>query len=153
MAIEIIITVIGAILSLLGAGIASTKLVNTIVYEFLGKVEPKKTFSERLAELTKSLTNASAEVDSILAEMSHVAKEKQSSVKKLEQSLSQLENQEKDLKDRIKELETVPIPVAEHFVKLMESGERRNRKRDYALFGAGVVVTTLITIIIQLLTG
>ena len=60
---------------------------------------------------------------------------------------------EKQLKDRIAALENVPVPVAEHFAELMASGQRRTAKRDYVLFGAGVLVTTLITIIIQLVSG
>lgn len=150
---EILGTVIAALASLLGAGFASTELVRKILYRFLGKPEPKKAYGERLAELTRSLTNASAEVDSILSELSRIAKEKQSSVKQLEQGLSDLGKREKELKDRIAALENVPIPVAEHFANLMASGQRRSAKRDYVLFGAGVLVTTLITIIIQLVSG
>jgi len=151
--LTILSTVLAGLATLLGAGFASTELFRKLLYWFFGKKEPKKTYSERLAELTQSLTNASTEVDSILLELSHVAKEKQFLVKQLEQSLLQLEKQERELKDRITTLETVPIPVAEHFAKLIESGERRSRKRDYVLFGAGVIVTTLITIIIQFILG
>lgn len=150
---ELLITVIAGLLGLFTAVVASSGLVRSVLYRVLGKPEPKKTYAVRLSELTQSLTNASAEVDSILAELSRVAKEKQSSVKQLEQGLSNLEKQEDELKDRIAALENVPIPVAEHFAKLIESGEHRSAKRDYVLFGAGVLVTTLIAIIIRLFSG
>ncbi len=65
--------------------------------------------------------------------------------------MASLENREKELKEKIEVLEKIPIPVAEHFAKLLESGERRSVRRDYLLFGAGVLVTTVITIAIQLL--
>ena len=149
---EIFISIMAALASLLGAGFVSTEIVRKIIYQLIGKPEPKKPYGERLTELTRSLTKASSEVTSILAELSQVAKEKQTSVKKIEQSLSELEKREKEIKERITTLENVPIPVAEHFAKLMESGEVRSAKRDYVLFGSGVLVTTLITIIIQLIS-
>jgi len=149
---EILISIFAALGSLAVAGVVSTELIRTIIYKLLGKQETKKPYSERLTELTRSLTKASSEVNSILAELSQVAKEKQTSVKKIEQSLSELEKREKEIKERITTLENVPIPVAEHFAKLMESGELRSAKRDYVLFGSGVLVTTLITIIIQLIS-
>jgi len=148
---ETLITLVAALTALVAGVFASSKLVSEVLYRVLGKPEPKKTYAVRLSELTHSLTNASAEVDSILAELSRVAKEKQSTVKQLEQGLSDLEKRENDLKDRIAALENVPIPVAEHFAKLIESGEHRSARRDYVLFGAGVLVTTLLAIIIQLI--
>jgi len=150
---ELLTTLIAGLLTLLVTVIASIDFVRLVLYRVLGKPWPKKTYAVRLSELTQSLTKASAEVDSILAELSRVAKEKQFSVKQLEQGLSDLEKQENELKDRIATLENVPIPAAEHFAKLMESGEHRTAKRDYVLFGSGVLVTTLIAIIIRLVSG
>lgn len=149
---ELLISIFAALGSFAIAGVASTELVRKIIYKLIGKQESKKPYSERLAELTRSLNNASEEVDSILEELSRVAKDKQLSVKQLEQGLLELEKREKELKDQITELENVPIPVAEHFAKLMEYRERRSAMRDYVLFGSGVLVTTLITIIIQLIS-
>ena len=151
--VETLTAVIGALVSLLAGGIASTDLIRKLVHRILGKPEPEKTYSQRLSELTHSLTNASGEVDSLLTELGQVAKEKETSVRKLEQGLTALEQKEQELKDRIKTLEDVPIPAAEHFARLMETGEKRSAMRDYALFGAGVVVTTVITIVIQVFSG
>jgi len=150
---EMLVTIMSALIAMTGAFFVEIDLIRKVFYRILGKPEPKKTYTERIYELTHSLTNASAEVDSILAEMSRVTKEKQSSVDKLEKGLVDLEKQENELKDRIATLENVPIPVAEHFAKFIESGEHRGAKRDYILFGAGVLVTTLIAILIQLISG
>lgn len=107
-------------------------------------------YGERLSELTASLTRSSAEVDLVLRELAQVARDREAAARKLETGLSGLEAREKDLKQRIEILQETPIPVAEHFAKLLQSGERRSARRDYVLFGAGVVVTTGITIAIQL---
>ena len=71
-------------------------------------------------------------------------------MQKLESELATMEGREKELKERIDALEKTPLPVAEHFAKLIESGEKRSARRDYALFGAGVLVTTVVAILIQL---
>ena len=112
-----------------------------------------KSYSERLGELTMSLTRASAEVDGILKELGVVAIQRETAVRQLENELSSMESREKEMKDRIELLKSTPIPVAEHFASLLEGREGRSARRDYYLFGAGVLITTTIAIAIQLLAG
>jgi len=109
-----------------------------------------KSYSERLSELTASLSKASAEVDSVLAELSRVAKERGDAVQRLETDLATLESREREIKERIETLQKTPIAVAEHFAKLLEPSERRSARRDFILFGAGAVVTTVIAVVIAL---
>jgi hypothetical protein len=66
--------------------------------------------------------------------MAQVAKEREASVKELEEGLTDLEKREKELKEKIALLQSVPIPVAEHFARLVEPGEKRSARRDYLLF-------------------
>jgi len=153
MSLDIIATIIGALASLLAGGLASSKIIQKFIQTFFHIEAPQKPYSERLGELTSNLTKASREVDSILGELAQVARSRESAVVKLESDLSSLEAREKELKDKIEVLQKVPIPVAEHFARLLESGEKRSARRDYALFGAGVLVTTFIAIAIQLFTG
>ena len=153
MEIQVLAAVLGAVASLLAGGLASTELIRKLLRRALGQPEPTKTHSERLSKLTASLTSASAEVDSILHELSTVAKEKEASVAQLEAGLSALQDKEQELKDKISALEKTPLPVAEYFATLVESGEKRSAARGYFLFGAGVVVTTVVTIIIQVVRG
>jgi hypothetical protein len=94
---------------------------------------------------------ASKEMDGVLAELASVAKEREKTVGKIEMDLANLQNREKELQERIQHLQNVPLPVAEHFAKLTSSGEKRSARRDYALFGAGVVVSTVIAIALRLL--
>jgi prefoldin subunit 5 len=89
-------------------------------------------------------------MDSVLQELSYIGRQKEQTVEKLDSALKELEKREQEIKQRIEALQNVPLPVAEHFAKLVEPGERRSAKRDYLLFGSGVVVTTVITIVLQL---
>ena len=149
---DILTAIFGAAASLIGATLVSSASIKELLRRILGKPEPKKTYADRLADLTNSLSSASSEVDSILTELSAVAREKETSVQQLEHGLSELENREKELKGRIAALENVPLPVAEHLAKILEPSEKRSAKRDYILFGAGVLVTTCITVLIQVIT-
>lgn len=141
---------------LLGAGASlvagsTVAALQPLIRKLFGReAPPTKPFSERLSELTESLTRASREVDSVLSEIAAVARAREASVKKLEIDLQALEGQEEQLKGRIEALQNTPLPVAEHFAALIASGEKRSAKRDYLLFGAGVVVSTILSIIIQL---
>lgn len=114
------------------------------------KKETAATYGEQLNELTSNLIKASKEVDRVLNELTEVASGRENAVRTLESQLSSLEEKEKDLKNRIDTLEKLRIPVAEYFAKLVESGEKRSAQRDYLLFGAGVVVSTIIAIILKL---
>ncbi len=149
MGIEVIASITAGLASLLAGGLVSSKLIQKLVRHLLGiRKEPEKPYSERLAQLTVSLTKASREVDSVLSELAQVARNREGAVQKLESDLEALEMREEDLKEKIEALENTPLPVAEHFAKLLESRENRSVRRDYMLFGAGVIVTTVVAIII-----
>jgi hypothetical protein len=107
-------------------------------------------YSERLNALISNLGKATDEVDGILAEMAQVAKDRSENVQLLEKELRLLETKEQELKEKINLLQNTPLPVVEHFAKLLEPGERRSVRRDFMLFGAGVILSTLIALILQM---
>jgi septal ring factor EnvC (AmiA/AmiB activator) len=152
MQFEVLISVLAGLVSLLFGGSITSKLIRETLQRILGKKQLKKTYTERLSELTTNLTKASTEVDAILLELSNVAVDRENSLKDLEANLVKMENREKELRRKISALQNVPIPVAEYFAKLVEPGEKRSAKRDYLLFGAGVIVTTIVAVILQLFT-
>ncbi len=147
MYIEILLPFLAAVISMAAGGLTSSELVRSAVRRILGRpASQPKTYGERLAELTTSLTHSTQQVDVVLAELAHVAKEREATVQALETNLASLEGREKEIKSRIEALQQVPLPAVEHFAELLETGENRSAWRDYMLFGAGVVVSTAITI-------
>jgi hypothetical protein len=147
-------SLLGLLAGALSALVASAALISgkSLRETLAGRALPK-TYSERLSDLTSSLTKASSEVDAVLQEMKRVALEREKSVASLESGLAELESKERELKESISALQNVPIPVAAYFAKLVEPGERRSARRDYLLFTSGVVVTTIVTILMQLAIG
>lgn len=110
----------------------------------------EESYAEKLSRLTSGLVKASSEVDGLLKELAVVAKQRAEAAEQLDGELKRLEAHEQELKKNVAELRAVPIPVAEHFAALVSKGERRSAWRDYILFGAGVVVSTLVAIILKL---
>jgi DNA repair ATPase RecN len=153
---EPIVSLAAAVISLM-VGVLSNLLAGSDalpkVRKFLGLPEKKEpeTYGERLKELTDNLQKASAGVDDILHELGKVSSERELAITRLEQRLSTLSAKEKELQTRIDSLENTPIPVAEYFASLTDKGERRSARRDYLLFGAGVLVSTVIAIILGML--
>jgi septal ring factor EnvC (AmiA/AmiB activator) len=154
MGIDLIVLVISAVATLVGGAvpILQFKAVRYLLYKLAGKEPPNETtpYTEKLERLTSSMAEASQEMDALLAEFAKVAKERHEAMQKVESELRELEQKEKELQDRIEHLQNVPLPVAEHFAKLTSTGEKRSARRDYLLFGAGVVVSTVIAIILKL---
>ena len=146
MAIEILVSLLAATLSMAAGGIASSDVIQKLLRRLLKLPLPEKSYGERLSELTDSLTKASRQVDEVLSELAAVAKEREKNARELEANMQLLEKRENDMKTRIEHLEKVPLPAVEHFAALMNRGERRSAMRDYMLFGAGVVVSTIIAI-------
>jgi uncharacterized protein involved in exopolysaccharide biosynthesis len=153
LAAEIVISILAGLISMLAGGVASSGVFEDLLRKILKRKAATVSYAERLSKLMQSLRESSSEVDSVLKELSTVAAERQSAASRLEQQLKDLETKEETLQQRIRHLQAVPIPVAEYFAELTKSGERRNARRDYMLFGAGVVVSTLISIVFFLLQG
>jgi uncharacterized protein YhaN len=149
MGVDIFASIVASVVSLLGAGLASTQLIQQLFRPLLKRKAPQKPYSERLTELTENLSKASREVDAVLLELAEVAKDRAAAVQQLETDLATMEGREKELKERIDALEKTPLAVAEHFARLVAPGEKRSAMRDYLLFGAGVVVSTAISVAIQ----
>ncbi len=150
MIFDILGSILAALLSMIVVPIYSELLWKKVIRRVFKKEEPEETYSDKLKRLMESLLKSSSEVDNVLFELSQTAIDKEKSVLTLETELRDLESREKQLKEMVTSLEKVSIPVAEHFARLTADGERRSAKRDYFLFGAGVIVSTFITILLQI---
>ena len=106
-----------------------------------------------MKKLSAELARSSEEVDKTLEEMEMVSRVREEALKSLEAKLSELAEREKDMQTRIDSLKSVPLPAAEYFLEMTEKSEKRSAARDYILFGAGVVVSTVIAIVLKLIFG
>lgn len=140
-----------ALLQLLAA---TTPVVRRLLRRIRGLPEEeaiRESYTERLHRLTQALHASSREVDAVLSELGQAAQEREAAVRQLEEQLSTLTLREQELQKRIDALQSVPLPVAEHFAALTSKGEKRSARRDYLLFGLGVLVSTLLSVVFFLL--
>jgi cell division protein FtsB len=156
--IEVLLSILSAALSMVIGGTIISRVFEPVGQYILDKlgVEREKhrpSYAERLHTLTESLRKASEDVDVVLQEIAQVAHERAAAVAALEQQVEEMASREEELKRRIDDLANVPLPVAEHFAALTAAGEKRSAKRDYLLFGLGVLLSTLLSVIFFLLQG
>lgn len=135
------------------AGVAGNAFYTFIKETFQKEETSEIPYSEKMATLTQSLTNASADVDRILKEMSGVAHQREVAISELEEQLTLMTERERQLQEKISTLEKVPLPAVEYFVSEIEKGEKRSARRDIVLFGLGVVVSTIVAIILKVFFG
>jgi hypothetical protein len=149
---EIIITILGGVVSVLAGGVATSDLTKHLLKFLLkGKLKPEElTYSEKLERLSSALSQTSREFDDLLRELAAVAKSRERAVQSLEANMKGLEARERELQEKIRHLEKVPLPVAEYFASLTTAGEKKSVRRDYLLFTAGVTVSTIIAILLHL---
>lgn len=149
---EIVFALLTASVSLLAGG-AIREILNLlfprVLKNFLGNSAKDVSYSERLQQLSENLTKSSREVDSVIGELQQVAAARERAVHKLEDDLKALTERESQLKTKIEHLEKVPLPVAEYFAELSKPSERKSARRDYVLFGAGIIFSVVTAIVLK----
>ena len=153
----LLIDLIAAVFSLLSGGLLASsqaqklfKILFSRASGFLHE-EDELPYTAKIENLTNSMLKASQEMDQLLAEFAQTTIKRKKTMEKVEAELLALQQRHTELEMRIDQLKDVPIPVAQEFAKLTQSGETRSARRDYFLFGLGVVVSTLIAIGLKLI--
>lgn len=160
---DTLIQIVAALVA--GLGVLSAKFLVTYINKYNEYVlkrltgrkpeepTPTVTYSERMTALTRSLVDASSEVDRILKEMSEVSQSREAALVELEEKLGSLTSRQQLLQSKVDSLEKVPLPAIEHFVTEIEKVEKKNAWRDYGLFGLGVLVSTTVAILLKMIFG
>lgn len=143
-------SVLGALTSLAAGGMLSTESGRALLRFLYKKPRVASPHSARLVSLTVELQRVSREMDAALLQLEPVIRDRRETVSRLESELLELKTREDDLKVSIEHLENVPLAAAEYFKDFLDSVQSRNRKRDYLLFGLGVVASTVIAVVLQL---
>ena len=149
---EIFFAVLTASISLLVGG-ATREFLNRVFPSIFKRVvngrSTESSHSERLQELLENLRKSSREVDAVINELQQVALAREQAAKKLEADLEALSERESQLKTNIEHLEKVPLPVAEYFAELSKPSEQKSARRDYILFGAGIIFSVVTAIALK----
>ncbi len=111
----------------------------------------KATTTGDLTRLVKDLNKTSNELDNFLAEVVQVAKGRAEATAKLQAEINRLEQAEEEYLVRIETLKNEPLRVINDLLNELQPNQIRTPRRDLMLFVAGVVVSTIVSIVLGLL--
>jgi flagellar biosynthesis chaperone FliJ len=110
------------------------------------KQQTEGTYAERLNTLTTRLSEASAEVDSILGQLQTEAKEKEAIVTSLEEKFTELTSRKSQLETAIEQLEQIKdaSPLVDELTRNVEGkldkDAKSARKREIVIFMLGFLI-------------
>jgi predicted transcriptional regulator len=111
----------------------------------------KTTTTGDLTRLVKDLNKTSNELDNFLAEVVQVAKGRAEATAKLQAEINRLEQAEEEYLVRIETLKNEPLRVINDLLNELHPNQIRTPRRDFMLFVAGVVVSTIVSVVLGLL--
>lgn len=142
---QLLIIIIGLIIILIGllGGSGALLLKN--------RTKPKKSYSELIAQLSKNLSLTSKQIEVTILEINQVIQERERALRLLQEQLAILEKEERETRERIEELKNLPNSAVQHLLKTLEPSERASARRDYILFGLGLILGPLIGAVLSLI--
>jgi hypothetical protein len=106
-----------------------------------------------LARLVKGLSKTSNELDKILAQIVEVAQDRAEAATRLQAEMKKLEEAEEDYLVRIEILKNEPLRVMSDLLNELQPNQIRTPRRDFMLFAAGVILSAIISVLLDLLRG
>jgi len=145
---EIVGSLVAVTAGAAGAHLGIEKLIQRWFSLKERKLPPSST-----ADLIKRLHSASSDMDSVIVELQAAADERLQRVSALETSINELAEKEKNLRERIQGTEGISKATVDALAQIigqkLETVEGPKRRRDYALFVAGVVVSAIVGVGIE----
>jgi predicted transcriptional regulator len=111
----------------------------------------KATSTGDLSRMVNGLNKTSNELDKILAQIVEVAQDRAEAATNLQAQMKRLEEAEEEYLVRIEILKNEPLRVMGDLLNELQPNQIRTPRRDFMLFLAGVVVSTIVSILLGLL--
>ena len=152
LSVEVLEEIVGASAALVLPAIAKLLGFEKLLERF--PFQQTRTESQRsTAALLARVRTATAEMDTVVAELQAAADDRMRKVNSLESSINDLMEKEKNLKETIQGTEGLSKATVDALAGVIEEklqkAERPKRRRDYALFAAGVIVSAVVGIGIE----
>jgi hypothetical protein len=124
---------------------------NRIVSRRSREKDSGATYTGDLSRLVNGLNKTSLELDSILAQIVEVAQNRADAATKLQAEMKRLEEAEEEYLVRIETLKNEPLRVVNDLLNELQPNRIRTPRRDFMLFLAGVLVSVVVSIALNLL--
>lgn len=111
----------------------------------------KPTSTGDLTRLVKGLDKTSNELDKILAQIVEVSQDRAEAATKLQAEMKKLEEAEEEYLVRIEILKNEPLRVMSDLLNELQPNQIRTPRRDFVLFLAGVIVSAIVSVVLNLL--
>ena len=111
----------------------------------------KATSTGDLSRMVNGLNKTSNELDKFLAQIVEVAQDRAEAATNLQAQMKRLEEAEEEYLVRIEILKNEPLRVMGDLLNELQPNQIRTPRRDFMLFLAGVVVSTIVSILLGLL--
>ena len=145
-------TISGVILQLLITILLGSVLffvANRVAYRRYNQTGSKTTTTGDLARLANGLNETSNELDKILAQIVEVAQNRAEAAIKLQAEMKRLEEAEEEYLVKIEILKNEPLRVVSDLLNELHPSQIRSPRRDFVLFIAGVVVSTIVSFVLN----
>jgi len=106
---------------------------------------------EHFRDLSFQLRKKLDEVGEISQNLQWASEDWQQRYSVFESRVAHLSEKEKELRKQVDSLGQIPLPAMEYFRDLLDRGERSAARRDYLLFGAGILATVALSLVLKLL--
>jgi hypothetical protein len=106
---------------------------------------------EYFRDLSLELQEKLAEVGEISQNLQWASEDWQQRYSVFESKLALLSEKEKELQAKVESLGQIPLPAMDYFKAQLDQGERSAARRDYLLFGAGILATVALSLVLKLL--
>ena len=124
---------------------------NRIISRRSSQAGSKATSTGDLSRMVNGLNKTSNELDKILAQIVEVAQDRAQAATNLQAQMQKLEEAEQEYLVLIEILKNEPLRVMSDLLNELQPNQIRTPRRDFMLFLAGVVVSTLVSILLGLL--
>lgn len=144
-----------------GVSIFPTVLANALAPFVGGTItvevgRPRGDFERRIQEITDQLQKSGSDAQALLDELAQVMEARQQQVRDAHASLLALQMEEYEVQERVAALKSVRPEAAGAITALLdeslEERDKRGARRDWLIFGMGVLATAIVSLIFFLMT-
>lgn len=116
----------------------------------------RESIEERIEQITGRLQESGRDAQALLAELEQLMTARQQQLMDAHASLLQLQLEESEVQDRVDALKSVQPEAARAISGLMDESlkarERRGQRRDWLIFGLGVIPSGIVSLVFYLVT-
>lgn len=152
--------VLHAVFEVLGTLPTSVAAVLTPLFGISVRIDsgprPSKDFDRRIADITRRLQQSGQDAQALLAELEELMAARRQQLFDAQATLLQLQLEESAVQERVDHLKSIQpeaaVAIGGVLNESLTERERRGERRDWLIFGLGVVATAVVSLVFFLVS-